>query len=189
MRSQTRSCFEAFLFAAALAGAALVSAPIQARAQISSIVKPIQFGVALGAAIPMSDLSNSVSTGFNGTLTVGFNPAMIPLGIRVDGAYNQFAFKGGGANTHFTSITGNLLYKVPSQSINPYLIGGVGIYNAAVSDNVGGTVSENDFGWNLGGGISMPLSGFDTFIEARYNQVQSNGGSFKFIPITFGIMF
>ena len=177
------------LFAAALAGVALVSAPIQARAQMSSVVKPVQFGVALGGAIPMSDLSNVVNTGFNGTLTVGFNPAMIPLGIRVDGAYNQFAFKGGGANTHFTSVTGNLLFKVPSQSINPYLIGGAGLYNSVVADNTGNSVSENDFGWNLGAGISMPLSGFDTFLEARYNQVQVNGGSLKFIPITFGIMF
>jgi len=36
----------------------------------------------------------------------------------------------------------------------------------------------------------MPLSGFDTFIEARYNQVQiSNSPSLKFVPITFGVMF
>ena len=35
----------------------------------------------------------------------------------------------------------------------------------------------------------MPLSGFDTFIEARYNQVQGDNGSAKFVPITFGVMF
>jgi hypothetical protein len=35
----------------------------------------------------------------------------------------------------------------------------------------------------------MPLSGFDTFIEARYNQIQGDGGTVNFIPITFGIMF
>jgi hypothetical protein len=35
----------------------------------------------------------------------------------------------------------------------------------------------------------MPLSGFDTFLEARYNQVQFDNGSAKFIPITFGVMF
>ena len=39
--------------------------------------------------------------------------------------------------------------------------------------------------------VSMPLSGFDTFLEARYNQVQFGNGdpSAKFIPITFGVMF
>jgi len=35
----------------------------------------------------------------------------------------------------------------------------------------------------------MPLSGFDTFIEAKYTQIQTDGSSVKFVPITFGIMF
>jgi len=176
------------LFAAALVGMALVSLPFEARAQVSS-VKPVQFGIAGGAALPTSDLSDGVSTGWNGTGTVAFNPAMIPLGIRVDGAYNRFAAKDGqDGNIHFTSVTGNLVYKVPSVSVSPYLIGGAGWYNAAASAG-SITVSDNHFGWNVGGGIAMPLSGFSTFIEARYNQVQGDGGSVKFIPVTFGVMF
>jgi hypothetical protein len=168
---------------------ALVSLPFAARAQVSSAAKPVQFGVALGAALPVSDLSDSFNAGFNGTATVGFNPAMVPLGIRIDGAYNQFGAKGGGANVHFTSVTGNFVYKVPGAAVSPYLIGGAGWYNAAINITGLGSGSDNHFGWNIGGGISMPLSGFDTFIEARYNQVQGNGGSLKFIPVTFGIMF
>jgi len=165
---------------------ALVS--FEARAQMS-IVKPVQFGIAAGAAIPMSDLSDIANTGFNGTVTVGFTPAMIPLGVRIDGAYNHFGIKDalGGGNVHITSVTGNLVYKIPAATISPYAIGGAGWYNVGFSDGGG---SENKFGWNLGGGILLPLSGFQTFIEARYNQVQfSNAPSLKFIPITFGIMF
>ena len=177
------------ILAAALAGIVLVSLPFGARAQVSTVVKPVQFGVAAGAAIPVSDLGDSFNVGFNGTVTVGFNPVMIPLGIRVDGAYNQFGAKGGGANVHFTSVTGNLVYKFPSVSVSPYAIGGAGWYNAAISITGFGSGSDNHFGWDIGGGITMPLSGFDTFIEARYNQVQGNGGSLKFVPITFGIMF
>jgi hypothetical protein len=154
-----------------------------------SVVKPVQFGIAAGAAIPMSDLSDIANTGFNGTVTVGFTPAMIPLGVRIDGAYNHFGIKDalGGGNVHITSVTGNLVYKIPAATISPYAIGGAGWYNVGFSDGGG---SENKFGWNLGGGILLPLSGFQTFIEARYNQVQfSNAPSLKFIPITFGIMF
>jgi len=165
---------------------ALVS--FEARAQMS-VVKPVQFGIAAGAAIPMSDLSDIANTGFNGTVTVGFTPAMIPLGVRIDGAYNHFGIKDalGGGNVHITSVTGNLVYKIPAATISPYAIGGAGWYNVGFSDGGG---SENKFGWNLGGGILLPLSGFQTFIEARYNQVQfSNAPSLKFIPITFGIMF
>jgi Outer membrane protein beta-barrel domain len=173
-------------FVVALAGTALVSLPFEARAQVSTVAKPVQFGIAAGAAIPVSDLSTFFSTGFNGTVTVGFHPQLIPLGVRVDGAYNQLGVKGGGANIHFTSVTGNLVYSIPSETVAPYLIGGAGLYNVGGS---GGGGSSNNFGWNIGGGITMPLSGFDTFLEARYNQVQGNGGSSKFVPITFGVMF
>jgi len=172
-------------FAAALVGVALIS--FEARAQITP--KSVQFGVAAGVAIPTSDLSNTTNTGFNVTGILGFQPTMIPLGVRIDAAYNQFGAKGGGANAHFTSVTGNLVYKIPSTGVSPYLIGGAGWYNTAVSVTGGGTGSENDFGWNVGGGITLPLSGFETFLEARYNQVQVTGGSLKFIPVTFGVMF
>src|ERR1700682_3119510 len=174
------------IVAAALAGVALIS--FEARGQIAP--KSVQFGVAAGAAIPVSDLSNSFNTGFNGTAILAFQPTLIPLGVRIDGAYNQFGAKGGGANAHFTSVTGNLVYKMPSTSFSPYLIAGAGWYQTAVSFS-GTTVSENHFGWNAGGGITMALSGFETFIEARYNQVQMSNGNptLKFIPITFGVMF
>jgi len=87
-------------------------------------------------------------------------------------------------------VTGNLEYSIPSESVTPYLIGGAGLYAQGANIN-GGSGSSNKFGWNLGGGIKLPLSGFDTFLEARYNQVQESNGapSLKFIPITFGVMF
>jgi hypothetical protein len=171
-------------FVAALAGLALVS--IEARAQVAP--NSVQLGVAAGASIPLSDLSDVANTGFNGTVTLGFTPTMIPLGVRIDGAYNQWGVKSalGGGSLHSTSLTGNLVYKVPGASFSPYAIGGAGWYNLGGS---GGGPSENDFGWNIGGGLSMALSGFDTFIEARYNQVQSTGVATKFVPITFGVMF
>jgi hypothetical protein len=176
------------IFAAALAGISLISLPLAARAQMSTIVKPVQFGVAAGAALPLSDFSDVFSTGFNGTVILALNPKLIPLGVRIEGAYNQFGAKDVDGSSHITSATGNLVYQVPSMSVSPYLIGGVGLYNLGLSDELGGN-SENDFGWNIGGGIKLPLSGFDTFIEARYNQVQTSGTSTKFIPITFGILF
>jgi hypothetical protein len=169
-------------FAAALAGVALIS--FEARGQTSTV----HFGVAAGAAVPVSGLRDFLNTGFNGTVVLGLNPALIPLGVRVDGAYNQFSFKSGlgGGNLHITSVTGNLVYKIPGASFSPYAIGGAGWYNSGAS---GGGTSSNDFGWNIGGGISMALSGFDTFLEARFNQIQTQGSPARFVPITFGVMF
>jgi len=76
------------LFITALAGMALVALPFEARAQ-----NPVQLGIAGGLALPTSDLSDIADMGFNGTVTVGMTPALIPLGIRIDGAINQFAIK------------------------------------------------------------------------------------------------
>ena len=168
---------------------AVVSLPFEARAQVSAAAKPVQFGIAAGGAIPTSNLSDIANAGVNGTVTLGFNPAMIPLGIRIDGAYNHFGRKSGG-DVHVTSLTGNLAYRVPGATLSPYAIGGAGWYGALLGSSLGfSSVSRNHFGWNIGGGISMPLSGFDTFIEARYNQIQGDDGTVNFIPITFGIMF
>ena len=180
------------LFAAALVGIAFVpfTAHAQKHSSSASSVKPVQFGISGGAALPTSDLSDGASTGFNVTGSIGLNMQGWPVGLRIDGAYNRFGLKGGASgDIHFSSVTGNVVYKIPAASVSPYLIGGGGWYNAAVNLTGFGSGSDNHFGWNVGGGLSMPLSGFDTFIEARYNQVQGNGGSLKFIPITFGVMF
>lgn len=164
--------------------------PFAAYAQISAAAKPVQVGIAGGAAIPSSDLSDGANTGWNVTGTVGLNPRMIPLGIRVDAAYNRFGFKEGvSGNIAFTSVTGNLVYKFPSMTVSPYAIGGAGWCRTSGTVTGVGSGSSNDFCWNAGGGLSMPLSGFDAFLEARYTQVQGDGGSVKFIPITFGVMF
>ncbi len=165
---------------------ALVSLPFEARAQ-----NPVQLGIAGGLSLPTSDLSDIADMGFNGTVTVGMTPALIPLGIRIDGAINQFAIKDnlGDGSVRFLSVTGNLVYKIPGATVSPYLIGGAGLYNAKVELAPFGSGSENKFGWNVGAGINMPLSGFSTFIEARYNQVQTEDQPLSFIPITFGILF
>ncbi|MGH9424073.1 MAG: hypothetical protein ACRD3J_29135 [Thermoanaerobaculia bacterium] len=60
--------------------------------------------------------------------------------------------------------------------------------NGLGSDN-----AENDFGFNIGGGVKIPLSSsFETFVEARYNRVNNvggpNGGPVSFVPVTVGIM-
>ena len=83
-------------------------------------MKPVQIGIAGGASLPTSDLSDDVSTGWNVTGTVAFNPTLIPLGVRIDGAYNRFGAKGGlDGNLAFTSLTGNLLYKIPAAAVSP----------------------------------------------------------------------
>ena len=175
------------IFAVALVGVALFS--FEAGGQLVP-TKPVQFGISAGASIPTSDLSDISNTGWNANGHLAFNPQMVPFQIRIDGGYSSFNLKQGvNGDIHFGNVTGNLVYKIPAATVSPYLLGGAGWYIVGASGPIIFSGSANKFGWNVGGGISMPLSGFDTFIEAKYTQIQIEGSSFKYIPITFGVMF
>ena len=181
--------------------ACAVFAPARtANAQVGTILHPVQIGVAAGAAVPVSDLGNSFSTGFNVTGTIAINVPLLPIGFRIDAAYNQLGAKGptttptspsGGSsnvNAKIAGVTGNVVFGIPGAIvISPYLIGGVGYYR--VSSSATGSVASNNFGFNAGAGVKLPLLVFSAFAEARYNRVSENGGSTSFIPVTVGVMF
>jgi len=167
---------------------AMFAAAGAANAQAATVLKPVQLGVALGGAIPLSDFGKSFNTGFNFTGTVGINPAGMPVGFRIDAAYNQFGAKGTtNVNAKIAGVSGNVVLSMAGAQMTPYLIGGVGYYR--VSSSLTGTVASNNFGFNAGAGLQIPLSGFATFIEARYNRISENGGSTSFVPVTVGVMF
>jgi hypothetical protein len=176
--------------------AAVVAAPNgYARAQGYN---PFQIGASGGVAFPTGDLGTGTNTGYNVAVAVGYKPQLMPISVRLEAAYNQFGFTGGGGSINIPAFTGNLEYDLPlGMSFTPYAIGGVGLYRPSGSfTGAGTTEAENDFGWNIGGGIKIPLSSsFETFIEARYNSVTisggtaNGGGTATFIPVTVGVMF
>jgi hypothetical protein len=173
----------------AIVAIALVAVPRVSHAQLG-LLKPFQLGVAGGGALPMSDLSNTTKTGYNGTVALGINLPFIPVGLRVDGAYNAFNQKAaGGVKLHVMSATGNVVWRLPSVGISPYLIGGGGLYMPTVTAPGFASTTENHFGWNAGAGINLPLTVFNAFVEARYNRISTKTGNMSFVPVTFGIMF
>ena len=174
----------------AIAAIALVAAPRVSHAQLG-VLKPFQLGVAGGGSLPMSDLSNTAKTGYNGTVALAINLPIIPVGLRVDGAYNAFSAKAaGGAKLHVMSATGNIVYGLPIPGFSPYFIGGAGLYMPTSTAPGVASITEHHLGWNAGAGVNLPLSGFKAFAEARYNRVSgANGTSMVFVPVTVGIMF
>jgi opacity protein-like surface antigen len=169
----------------ALAGAVVMTAAASnADAQFTS--SPFQIGGAAGIAFPSGDLGDVASTGYNVTLAVGYKPALMPIGVRVEAAYNEFGAEAGFRKINVPAFTGNLVYALPSVSFSPYIIGGAGLYTP--NTDVGGG-RQNQFGFNVGGGVKIPLSSsFETFVEARYNRVSVDNGNLSFIPVTVGIM-
>jgi hypothetical protein len=171
----------------AIATIALVAAPRISEAQLG-LVKPFSLGVAGGVTQPMSDLSDAAKLGYNGTAALEIHLPFIPVGVRVDGAYNSFGEKiTGTGKLHAISATGNLVWRLPVPGFSPYLIGGAGLY--MVGSDLDGASNENHMGWNAGAGVNLPLGFLKAFVEARYNNISSDAGSMKFVPVTLGIMF
>jgi opacity protein-like surface antigen len=184
-----------FLISGFIAAAALVATTTTARAQGYN---PFQIGASGGVAFPTGDFGAATNTGYNIAVGVGYKPQLLPISVRLEAAYNQFGLNTGGASINIPAFTGNVIYELPlGMSFTPYAIGGVGLYRPSAGFTGGGsTNAENDFGWNIGGGIKIPLSSsFETFIEARYNSLnisggaQNGGGTASFIPLTVGVMF
>jgi opacity protein-like surface antigen len=167
---------------------ALSAASSSAAAQFST--NPFQIGASAGIAFPTSDLGEIAGTGYNVAVAVGYKPALTPIGVRVEAAYNQFGLEGVDGNVNIPAFTGNLVYGLPGISFSPYIIGGAGLYRTNIDVDGGGSTGQNRFGFNIGGGVKIPLSSsFETFVEARYNRVTvDNGNNLSFIPIAVGIM-
>ena len=149
----------------------------------------VQFGIGGGLAMPTGDFGEGSKSGFDVHGMLGFNPAALPFGVRVDAGYARFGFEGGGGNTSIISGTANALLKIPATSIAPYLIGGLGVFRGKTSIDDLGSGSSTEFGFQGGGGLQFNLSGMATHLEAKFVSVRGDGGSINYIPITFGIMF
>jgi hypothetical protein len=178
--------------------AALAVLLVSANASSAQSSKAISLGISGGAAIPAGDFADLYTTGYNGTISLIFRSVGSPIGLRVDGMYNKLSVKDdalisvpGFGVVDAAVISGanaNLVYHLPGTGISPYLIGGGGIYNLKLDIDDGDSPdSDNKFGVNGGIGAAFPLSGFSTFIEARFHHVFTDNKATQFIPVTFGI--
>jgi opacity protein-like surface antigen len=167
----------------------LTAAAAPLAAQDMGGTRAVTFGIAGGASLPAGgNLGDGVGTGFNVTGSLGFSPMTLPVGLQFDLGYNGFEYEGvSNESLRILSGTANAIIAVPTGGgIRPYLIGGVGIYNADYSSL---TDAQTDFGLNAGGGLEFQLSGFRTFVEARLHSVFTEGSNSNFVPVVFGIKF
>lgn len=186
--------------AAALGLVLSAAAPLRAQAIVSS---PVRFGIMGGATLPLSDFKDTQKTGWNAGALVTIGVPLVPVSFRVDGQWHQLQHENvpAPADVRIIDGTANVVYTfgaaLPTKF---YLIGGLGVYNERAKDPASNlTVSATKFGLNGGVGFKFQLTGFATFIEARYHNVihgteigdgsTGNANSLQFIPITVGITF
>ena len=167
----------------------LVATAGLAGAQEMGGTRAVQFGIGAGATVPVGDVGDAFGTGFHIMGSLGFQPAAMPVGFRLDATWISLGAEGNSSADDLRVISGTanaVLTIANSGGVKPYVLGGVGVYNF----DAGGD-SETKFGLNGGGGFEFPLAGFSTFAEARFHHVFMDDGQdgLQLIPIMFGIKF
>lgn len=176
-----------------LALGAICVVPPSARAQLT-------LGLGGGATVPVGDFSKATKTGYNVLATLGLRVPAFPLGLRVDGMFNQIPSQFSGVtHSQIWTVNANLvanLVNTPHAPLVPYLVAGVGYYNtryrvSTSGDSLSGSgdLNDNDFGLNAGIGIRLGLGNASVFAEGRYHYIFMSGTHLQMIPFTLGINF
>lgn len=173
----------------------LFLAPVALSAQNT---RTVSVGVSGGLSLPMGDLGDAADAGYNVTGHIYFKPSTMKLALRGDVSYDSWKAKSStsivDASTSTMGFTGNgIIYMGESTAaMRPYLLAGGGMFRTKSKASVGSVSSSStstDPAIQGGVGVSFNLSGFSTFLEARYVNVFGDGSSMNFVPITFGVRF
>ena len=173
----------------------------------------VGFGASIGANVPNGDYSNGTKTGLVANGFVGLGTGR--FGLRgelfwsrsdLDNAIIRkvgdvvLPSNGVGDVTGDVNLIGasaNIVLPLTQSTIKPYLIGGVGVYNRRVAQNISGTIDEfrsldnkqTEMGYNGGVGLSIGGAGPSFFIEARYHSVATEPDKTRFVPVVLGFSF
>ena len=175
-----------------------VAAPALAHAQAAIPLSPFSFTVSAGALVPVGSTADSYQSGYQVGAGVDLSIPLSPIGFRGEVNYGSLNLKTvNGVSGDIKDLGGNLnvvyglMQPIPFAP-KPYLTGGVSYSQLSISTTLNSTTptgTSSHFGFNLGGGVDWSLAGFGARVDARYRQISSSGGSYRTIPITFGIKF
>jgi hypothetical protein len=161
----------------------------------------VEFSLGGGIGVPLSTFDDVAKLGWHGLAGLSFVPTGWPVGIQIDGSYQQYKLDedvvgSGSLKDRLIMGTGNVVYKFKTSeesTFRPYLIGGAGVYNVKVtgSSDVGNVLdtsgSQTKFGLNGGAGFDFKAGSAGLFVEGRFHDVFTDGKDLKFIPITVGV--
>jgi hypothetical protein len=164
---------------------------------------PSEFAVdgSLGFVAPAF---GSASLGFDLMGAFEWHPkSTLPVAFRGEIGYDYFGYGnpcGAAANCSASSdiirVAVDALYDIPvhwSSKLQPYLLGGLGIYDVGFNYNCGsaacvGGGSSASLGINLGGGLRYPFGPVDGFFELRWHEAFAAGDA-AFFPFQFGVRY
>lgn len=173
----------------AVVAAAAMASPLSAQVRTTS------FGLSGGLSLPMGELADGAETGYNVTGSLYIRPARFAnLGFRGDIAWDRFGIQDAeDSSIRSLGFVFNGIYNLPvGSAVQPYLMAGIGFYSTKSSTTVGAaqfSASDSNLGYDVGAGLAFQLSGFSTFLEAKYVNVMTEPDGTSYAPITFGIRF
>jgi len=174
-------------------------AAVTAQPVLAQDAKTVALGFSGGASFPTGRLDDGASTGYALAGHLYVNPTQFrAVRFRGDVSFDRWDVKGDApgveGSARVLGFVANVLYEFQGSDdsrLRPYVIGGVGAFNQKVTESYGGlsaNANETNVGVQAGGGFMMTLSGFSTFLEAKYLTAYSND-SWSWIPVTVGVRF
>jgi hypothetical protein len=153
-------------------------------------------GVSGGVSLPTQDLGDLTDPGFSVAGHLWVNPSgMRMVRFRGDLSYDRWGAKnanvaGQDVDWYGVGVAANALFHPgvePEATFRPYLLLGAGVFS--LKSTASGAKTESDFGVQGGGGLEFQLSGFSTFLEAKYVNSFASGTDRNWVPVTFGVRF
>ena len=176
----------------------------------AGIPSPFSFYAGGAVSLPSSDFGTSYKTGWHGMAAGGykFAPKFQLIGkIEMHNFSSDLAdFSLDGGTTKFTMFGADARYSLglPAAPISPFIFGGFGLAHITVDQftssslttvtldliNSGLPASANKMYWNIGTGFELKSGpAWSFFVQGRYVNVSTDGGTYKFIPVTLGVKF
>jgi opacity protein-like surface antigen len=179
---------------------AAVGLALALSAQVAQAQGGLSLGLGAGVVVPSGSMADANSTGYTGQASLRMMPAASPLGFQVDGFYTRLGLQNDiDGHSQMIGGTANAVYAFSGASVaRPYLIGGVGVYNAKTTiDGFDSFDSVTKFGANAGAGFDFKLGAASLYAEGRFHTIfkaavdaetQEKTTAYM-IPITVGLRF
>jgi hypothetical protein len=141
------------------------------------------YGVTAGIAIPLGRLSDDHAAGYAVGGLVEYAVSGQPYSLRGEAMLQRFALKSGrtvGDDVNLFSLGTSIVYRL-QEAPTTFVTGGIAIYH--------GTGEGTRPGFNGGGGVEIPLTGFTAVGEARMHVMLADGKPVLTLPLTVGVRF
>jgi hypothetical protein len=200
MKSRSPLALAALLVALASPLAAQVSGPGATGANGQPVQYYPLYGATLGIAIPAGRLSDDHAAGYHIGGLVEFAVPNQPYALRAEAMYERFALKSNkaGSDVSLFAFGPTILYQLQRTQRSTFFTGGIAIYHATtesftVNTPGGSTTVERSGGtrpgFNLGSGITFPLTGFSALAEIRFHVMMTEGKPILTLPLSVGAKF